>query len=207
MARLLILYFAFIPLLLGAKDFGTQGTLFTVQEESLLELIKRKLLSLDGVSIDTTRALTAIRNPKGISLPTANSYRSFTYDPSIVVGQDIKDREGQIIVAKGTRHNPLASHPLSSTLLLFDGRDEEQLNWAKSEQGLWILTQGSPLEIEEQTGIPTYFDQNGVLSQKLGIQAIPAKVTQEKHLLKIEEIPLPRLLTYQKQPLGSNECI
>jgi len=38
--------------------------------------------------------------------------------------------------------------------------------------------------------INLYFDQEGVLTHKLGIKQVPALVTQVGHFLKIEEIKL-----------------
>jgi conjugal transfer pilus assembly protein TraW len=35
-----------------------------------------------------------------------------------------------------------------------------------------------------------YFDQGGMLTKKLGIQHVPASVTQEDLHLRIEEVPL-----------------
>jgi conjugal transfer pilus assembly protein TraW len=64
------------------------------------------------------------------------------------------------------------------------------VDWAVVQQplALIILTNGSPFELMENIDRPVYFDQEGVLTKKLGILQVPAKVTmQEKHLL-IEEV-------------------
>jgi conjugal transfer pilus assembly protein TraW len=190
----LLLYLSLLSTTLFAKDLGVNGHLFAIEEEDLLVYLQNKFSSTplpESAIIEFREQSTkSLRQPKGLGLPKAAASRSFTYDPKIMVHEDIKDASGKVIVAKGTTYNPLSNHSLTSPLLFFDGRDESQLEWAKSEIGLWILTDGAPLEIEEKESNPTYFDQNGFLTQKLGIQAIPAKVTQEGDHLKIEEIIL-----------------
>ena len=81
---------------------------------------------------------------------------------------------------------------LSHNLLFFDGDDEDQKNFAKKklQQGplKLILTKGAPLALLEELKIPVYFDQQGVLTKKLGIKHVPTLVSQEELRLRIEEI-------------------
>ena len=208
MAYLLRLLLLLFPLSVFPKDFGIRGTLFVIQEECLLTVLEKKLLSLTNVEFATEKALESIKVPKGLSLPLASSNRSFTFDPSIVVQESIKDGKGNVIVPKGTRYNPLITHALNTPLLFFNGGDPIQLKWAKSElNSIWILTDGSPIEMEKTEGIPIYFDQGGQLTKKLGIKAIPAKVSQENDHLKVEEILLrdQTNLTYLIQPLNVSD--
>ena len=209
MAYFLRLLLFLLPLSASAKDFGTRGTLFNIQEECLLTVLEKKLLSLSNVEFATEKALESIKVPKGLSLPLASANRSFTFDPSIVVQESIKDGKGNVIVPKGTRYNPLITHSLNTPLLFFNGGDPIQLKWAKSElNSLWILTDGSPIEMEKIEGIPIYFDQGGQLIKKLGIKAIPAKVSQENDHLKVEEIHMEEdlYLTCQTQPHEPSGC-
>lgn len=210
MAYFLRLLLFLLPLSASAKDFGTRGTLFNIQEECLLTVLEKKLLSLSNVEFATEKALESIKVPKGLSLPLASANRSFTFDPSIVVQESIKDGKGNVIVPKGTRYNPLITHSLNTPLLFFNGGDPSQLKWAKSElNSIWILTDGSPIEMEKIEEIPIYFDQGGQLIKKLGIKAIPAKVSQEKDHLKVEEIHLAedQCLTCQTQPYDPTGCL
>ena len=51
-----------------------------------------------------------------------------------------------------------------------------------------ILTSGKSLEIQRQYKVWIYFDQQEVLTKKLGIKAVPAIVEQDKLRLKITEV-------------------
>ena len=98
--------------------------------------------------------------------------RSFYYDPSIVVPYAITDAEGKVIVAPGTRVNPLDTVSLSKKLLFIDARDAEQLRRAQAilhqHQGQvkLILTGGSYLDLMRRWKRPVYYDQQGQLVEK-----------------------------------------
>jgi conjugal transfer pilus assembly protein TraW len=184
--------------LLQAEDYGVRGHLFSIQEQDLLEFLKYKLSAL---SVKETQLLeekiqqqylNMAKEPKGMEIGESKVHRIYYFDPSITASKDIYDHQGSVIVTKGSRFNPLSIGSLPQDLLFIDGSNESHVKWAK-EQGAstrWILTNGRPLELEEQEERPIYFDQFGFLIAKLEIKNIPAKVTQENNQLKIEEIPL-----------------
>jgi len=184
------------------RDFGVVGTTFEIIEEDLLEVIENKLKKLneDGslqnhqekIALETQEKIKRPKPVAGINHTTKP--RSFTYDPSITVPYDLKDHQGKVFHAKGTKVNPLDYKSLSKPLLFIDGDDQSQVDWAIGQEphALIILTNGSPFELMEKLDRPIYFDQEGVLTKKLGILQVPAKVTmQEKHLL-IEELKLQK---------------
>jgi conjugal transfer pilus assembly protein TraW len=181
---------------LQAKDCGVCGHLFPIAEESFLMHLKNKLETLSEDELNRVlekireRQLHLITNPQPLNLPRALHYRSFSYDSSVIAKMDIKDRTGNIVIAKGTHYNPLDSHTLPSPLLFFDATDPDQLDWAKANSGEWILTKGNPLELEKLEGRPVYFDQFGMLSSKLGIRALPARLFQVDKALFVEEIKI-----------------
>lgn len=177
---------------LVAKDFGTYGKTYPIDEEDIIEVLKNRLSTADFESKQELWKKTLVEiveTPRGRVLPRAAKERKLLFDPTIVVQNDVKDLEGKTFALKGTKVNPLDKHKLEEPLLFFDGNDEKQINWAKNNKGMWILIQGNPLEIEKNEHRPVYFDQKGYLSKKLGICALPALVTQEGKLLSIVEAP------------------
>ena len=48
----------------------------------------------------------------------------------------------------------------------------------------------NPFKLEEQKNRPVYFDQNGFLIDKFKLEHIPARLSQDGLLLKIEEVSL-----------------
>ncbi|NBT86446.1 MAG: type-F conjugative transfer system protein TraW [Alphaproteobacteria bacterium] len=182
------------------KDYGVVGTTFVILEEDLLEVIESKLKKIEeegGLQKHQNKIAVEIqekiKRPKPVEgVEHATQARSFTYDPSITVLYDLKDHQGKVFHAKGTKVNPLDYKSLTKPLLFIDGDDGPQVEWAIGLQpvSLIILTNGSPFELMKKLDSPVYFDQEGVLVKKLGIQQVPAKVTQQEKYLLIEEISL-----------------
>lgn len=199
---LFVFTIAFIPMTQAEllKDYGVVGATFEIIEEDLLEVIGQNLRKLneDG-SLQKHQQKIALEVQEKIKRPKAvegiqhtKEPRSFTYDPSITVPYDLKDHQGKIFHAKGTKVNPLDSQSLSKPLVFIDGDDGSQVEWAMTQQptSQIILTKGSPFELMEKIDRPVYFDQEGTLAKKLGIQQVPARVTQQDKYLLIEEINL-----------------
>lgn len=185
-----------------AKDFGVQGKISSIEEEDPIVLIQNKLKGMEergelkrhNIELQKkTRA--SVERPKPVEgITKAQKTRIYYFDPSYVVPEDLKDHTGKIFVAKGTKINPLETVSLSHTLFFFDGDDAEQKELAITKLKLGsiklILVKGAPLALSEELNVPVYFDQAGILTKKLGITHVPALVTQESLLLRIEEAEL-----------------
>lgn len=180
---------------LEAKDYGVHGVLYPITERNLIEVFKEKIDQLSDSEKQEIHQRIAQKNqnkllrPNPVCLPITTERAVHLVDPSVTVNEDIKDVKGRVVVSKGTTHNPLSIQPLNQPLLFFDGDDLEQVLWAKSQPGMWILVRGSPLDLEEKESRPIFFDQGGVLCQKFQIKSIPARVSQEDLFLKVEMIP------------------
>ena len=179
-----------------AKDFGIQGELFAIKEENLLVALQKQLSS--KFSAAAFRQLLKeteerAKHPKSpLVPPDAQQNRIYYYDPTFTAAETIKDSKGTVIVSKGTQVNPLKTLRLTSGLLFLNGDNPSHLKWARQQEGLfkWVFVQGNPYEMELKEQRPAYFDQHGFSISKFKIQHIPARVTQEGTLLKIEEIAL-----------------
>ena len=91
-------------------------------------------------------------------------------------------------MAKGTQVNPLKEVSWGDPWLFIDGTDDEQLAVAGADHvSKIILVKGIPQEITKKLNRAIYFDQQGILSRKLGIQQVPCRVVQEGLYLKIHE--------------------
>ncbi|MBY0501645.1 MAG: type-F conjugative transfer system protein TraW [Alphaproteobacteria bacterium] len=195
----------------SARDLGTHGVIFPIEEEDPIQLIQQKLkvLKENGEMerhnrILQKKTIAAVKRPKPVEgITRATESRIFYYDPSYIVKEDMTDHQGRVFIKKGTKINPLETVSLSQNLLFFDGDDREQVSWAQNflsakksegkhqkEAVKLILIKGAPLSLSEEFKIPVYFDQGGLLIKKLGIQYVPAFVTQEDLRLRIEEVPL-----------------
>ena len=199
-----LLLFAPLAMLARAEDLGTIGPTYAIEEPHLLAAIEQQLRAKQAsgelARLETAakhRIVDAIENPVPLSgIARAERPRSFYFDPSIVVSENITDAKGNILVPAGTRQNPLAVVSLTKQLIFFDGRDERQVTWAREAIARFegkvkpILVAGSYLVLMQRWQLPVYFDQQGALTRKLGITHVPALVSQEGLRLRIDELPL-----------------
>ena len=106
--------------------------------------------------------------------------------------------KGELMFAAGTQANPLDVVSLSRHLLFFDARDNRQVRQARELMARYqgkvkpILTAGSYLNLMKSWHIPVYYDQQGLLTRRLGIAQVPALVSQEGKRLRIDEMEVPR---------------
>ncbi len=185
-----------------ALDLGRVGPVWPVAEPDLLALIQTRLeekqASGELARIQTefaARSRRAIESPAPVAgLARTNTPRSFLFDPTVTALEAVRDHEGKVLVAAGTRVNPLDYVSLSQPLIFFDARDREQTRLAlalrQRHQGraYLILTGGSFIDFMKRHDLRVYYDQQGLLVQRLGIRQVPARVTQEGRMLRIDEL-------------------
>ena len=185
-----------------AQDLGVIGPVYPIAEPSLLEVILAKLREADASGAlarlqreTQANVARALEEPAPVARITKTTRaRSFYYDPSIVVPYAITDADGSVIVAPGTKLNPLDTVSLSKSLLFIDARDAAQVDRARKlldERGAKvkvILTGGSYLDLMRRWKRPVFFDQQGSLTERLGIRHVPAIVSQEGKRLRIDEV-------------------
>lgn len=198
---LALLIFQFLSFSIHAKDLGVYGQTFPIHEENLLIVIQQKLQTLEQTGEISQhqqtlarKARTKFQNPMAVEgIRTTTFARTWTYDPSLKVQQDIKDHQGKVIVPQGTILNPLENISWGAPLLFLDSDDSQQIVWAGSQdsESKWVLIKGRPLDLEEKIKRPIYFDQAGLLTRKFGIQQVPCRITQQGKVLRVEEIKLP----------------
>lgn len=185
-----------------ADDLGVIGPVYEIAEPSLLEVIRTRLQAFDASGglarlqhESQTRITREIADPaplKGVAKTTRA--RTFHFDPTIEVPYPITDADGRVLVAPGTRVNPLDTVSLSRPLLFFDARDKDQIDHAVRLLDTYrgalklILTGGSYLALMRRLKQPVFFDQQGTLTTKLGIRHVPALVTQDGRRLRIDEL-------------------
>ena len=199
----------------SALDYGVAGALFPIVESDLLATIHARLTTLEQTGATRRlnaelqrRSIARVNRPAPVEgLARAEAPRSWLFDPTIELADDIADDKGRLIMARGTRVNPLDSVALRQALVFFDGDDPAQLAWALQRAAnkpagdrpaKLILVKGPPLELMRARQRRFYFDQGGTLIRHFAIRALPALVEQDGRQLKISEIALP--LVRKPQP-------
>lgn len=185
-----------------ARDYGQHGALFPVVEADLLSVIQKRLTAMQASGeIDRANRQLADRTAAQVRRPVpvpgighAAEERRWTFDPTITVNTDLRDARGRVVVAAGTRVNPLDTVPLRQRLVFLDGDDEGQVAWAMGATTVLnsklILVSGSPFALMKAEQRRFYFDQKGTLTGHFGIRAVPAVVEQQGRTLAVRELVL-----------------
>jgi conjugal transfer pilus assembly protein TraW len=186
----------------SAKDLGIIGQTYAIAEEDFLQFIEARYRSMQASGewekVQTTwqqrMAASADRPAPLLNITTTTHARTFTLDPSVQIAKDILDAYGRIIVAAGTRVNPLQYRGLHKKLLFIDADDVRQIAWAKQQdkksQTKWILVKGAIGDTIKQAQHPVYFDQGRRLVEHFHIEHVPAVVSQAGLRLKITEVSI-----------------
>lgn len=144
------------------------------------------------------RVIEHTLRPKPVEgLMLAQENTTHYIDPSLTVSEDLKDHNGQVFARKGQVINPLDSVPFNDTLYFIDGDNPEQVAWMKRQkpatlQYRIILVNGDVRETTQALDARIYFDQDGVLSRKFALTAIPARVTlaEDRRRLRVDTFAL-----------------
>src|SRR5574337_585318 len=193
--------------IMSAAFAGEQiGPTHGIAEPDLLEEIHKKLqekersgelarLQREAIERSEQSAMT----PKPVDgVVRTVMPRTFYWDPTVRVPQDIRDTSGNVIAQAGQTINPLDYVTLAQHLLFFDGRDEEQVVKAADLFRHYdgrvkpIMTGGNVRDLMQRWKAQVYFDQGGTLVAKLGIKQVPALVSQDGKRLRIDEIAVKR---------------
>jgi conjugal transfer pilus assembly protein TraW len=199
------------PLVLGlmlgaagvrAMDLGVIGPTYEISEPHLLQMIEQRLREkersgeLGRLEAEARkRGIATVKNPPPVTgLRATDAVRTFYFDPSFSLDRNILGPQGELLFAAGTRKNPLEVVSLSRHLLFFDARDPRQVGRARQLIALYqgrvkpILVGGSYLDLMQSWHVPVYYDQQGLLTRRLGITQVPALVSQEGLRLRIDEL-------------------
>jgi conjugal transfer pilus assembly protein TraW len=199
---LIVLAGLFFAIPASARDYGQQGTVWSIAEPDLLQQIHARLMQLERTGEtarlnEELRRRTVARVNRPMPVPgliQASVNRAWVFDPTITVERDIADDKGRVIIAAGTRVNPLDTVPLRAPLVFLDGDEPDQVAWALARFGRtsakFILVKGAPLELMKARQRRFYFDQGGTLVKRFDIRAVPASVEQQGRVLRITEEPV-----------------
>lgn len=187
---------------LSVMDHGTHGALFSIDEEDMIDVLKRRLLQLkESGKLEefqhefNAKARKAVLEPRPVAhiTPTVHE-RVFYVDPTLIIEGDIVLPEGvagagHILAREGDRINPLKTLTLSKGLLFIDGDDvaQQQMAMRLKDRFEIVLVKGKPLALEEHLQISVFFDQGGILTKRFGIHHVPCKMEVDGKRLRFTE--------------------
>jgi len=176
---------------------------YPILEPNMIQEMRRHLerMQADGslkklLDEGNRRAADSARNPTPVDGVTpAFRARTFYFDPTMVVTQDIVAPTGEVIARKGQQVNPLDQVAWPYTWLFVDWRDANQALEVRAqlserrEAVRVILVGGNFAAASRALQREVYFDQHGLLTRKFGITHTPATVRQDGRRLRIDEFP------------------
>mgnify|MGYP001792038942 CR=1 FL=1 len=185
-----------------AKDLGIRGEVFPVAEPDLFSEIQSKFDRLEAAGeVDRLnerfrdRAIAAAERPPHVEgISNTVTPRSYLFDPTITVRDEIRTPDGTVLARAGDQFNPLDFTSMRQRLVFFDGDVPAQVEWARlefdqSEEVVQPILIGGPvLELSRDWKRQVFFDQGGKLSSMFGIAHVPARVTREGNRLLVEEV-------------------
>ncbi|WP_337847848.1 type-F conjugative transfer system protein TraW [Sphingomonas sp.] len=187
-----------------ARDYGQAAQAFPVIEPDLLSTIEARLRSAEASGelartneMFARRVEAKVRRPDPVEgITPARLARSWDFDPSVTIERDVRDQKGNLIAAAGHKINPLDFVTIHQDLVFIDGDDAEQLSWATAHytdlKAKIIFVNGSPIEQMTARKRRFYFDQEGRLTGKFGIEHTPAVVSQNGKVMRVSEVVLKK---------------
>ena len=175
---------------LAMMDLGVYGMVFPIKERNILEVLQEKLASPMGQNLlrEFETNLKKVGEGKHYvptpvaSLTLTPQHRSYLFDPSVSLAQDLVDHN-QI--------NPLEHMTLSKEYLFIDGDRPTQISWAKRLQShkkvMIILVKGDPMRLMVEQDIKVFFDQEGAMTKRFQLTHVPCSLAQDGKSLRITE--------------------
>ena len=188
----------FAAQLVNAESLGTYGRTYPIKERDAISAMKdavRKKLAnggkeamLRGAQERYMASLNNVATPAGIRPARSNAVR--LVDLTETVKETITNGNGGIVVAAGTKINPLVISPLTKNLFFIDARDQRQLLLVKKlaePEDKIILLGGSVFKAGEFLKRRVYLDVPG-FHTRMKIKNLPSIVSQEGDKLKVQEV-------------------
>lgn len=186
---------------LSAKSLGVHGKTYSIVEHDLVQVIQAKLGEMQRTGkLDelqkklSANAQAAIERPTPVpGITKTINERKYLFDPSITISENLHDHNGNLIHQKGTMFNPFEKVSLRAPILIIDGDDITQVQWALDQEKqfgkvVFVLVKGPILELRKESKREIFFDQQGVICKRFMITQVPARIQQQGMQLLIEEV-------------------
>jgi conjugal transfer pilus assembly protein TraW len=185
-----------------ALDHVQVGQAWPIAEPDLLEVIRARLEKAKATGkFDALNARFAervkatVQRPRPVAgISSAAEDRTWEYDPTVSIDSDIHDHNGKLIAVAGQRINPLDTIRLAQKLVFINGESPAEVAWAMGQgddlKAKVVMVRGSPFDLMKQNQRRFYFDQEGSLTAKFGIEHTPASVEQSGKTLLVREVAL-----------------
>lgn len=186
----------------SAERIGTTfGQTWPIAEPDMVEqihdLIRKMQASGEMSSVEQRfkeETLAAFSDPPpvaGISHVTED--KTWHFDPSVSFAEDVIDEDGRVVAQAGVVYNPFRFVALTKSLVFIDARNAAHVAVAErylrmNPLNRVVLVGGSWRELQERWRVKVYYDQHGKLTEHFGITRVPAILSQDGMLVRIDEV-------------------
>jgi len=114
-------------------SLGNFGPTSEVEERSILEVFKERLAKIDWEQKKRDAKEQFWVKKQFNTLPRAQEDTTFYIDPTVRAQSDIKTPDDRVLARKGEVVNPLKGRSIGVTMLIFDARDNKQVEWVSGQ--------------------------------------------------------------------------
>ena len=187
-------------------DLGRLGPVYEIGETDIVEEMQRRASKIDWDKKKKKAYARVWKNLPFEELPKAAEDRKRLIDPTIILKQDIKGSDGTVIVARGTKVNPLNARPFTRLMVFFNGEDQKEIEFVKSHLKAWQQRLGKKstqtylilTELDREKGWKAYDEITEKMDARIyllqhdmksvfQLEASPCIAYQEGNYMAIEE--------------------
>jgi conjugal transfer pilus assembly protein TraW len=184
-------------------DLGKRGEVFPVVEEDMLVKLQAAAKQFDYKKWADKAGQDYWQHAPLVELPAATQARQRTIDPTIEVKEDIVTPDEKFIAHKGERFNPLHDIGFHQTVVVFDGTDKAQVEFAKkfiaahSQDKVTLITTAVDREhgwdgyqaMQDQLGRAVYL-LNELFQNTFHIEHVPSLISAKDERFVVTEVPV-----------------
>lgn len=171
------------------KDLGTIGETYQIVEDDIVAELREQAnrLALPG------ELQTRSYQPANLqALPRATENRNFLVDMTYTLDHDLKDKNGKVIYPRGYTFDPLDRIRLSTSLVVIDGTDSDQVAWfkespyMKNRQAKLLISGGYDSDLRRELKRPVFYLTEDI-GTRLKLTAVPCVAVQRGDGMQVSE--------------------
>lgn len=182
------------------------GRTYPIKEQNMLAYIEQKIKNYDFDKDIKTTTGNVMQDKFEADLIVSRENRSYYVDPTTVIKKAIMHRD-QVIVAPGTKINPLEYMPLTRDYVFIDATDKAQVEiakkWKIKNKQMTLITTKMPKAESTLKIIIDNFDKiyevDPLLKRRFGITHIPSKVSQKGMVLEVTVAKVDQTEKYEDE--------
>ncbi|MDI3467642.1 MAG: hypothetical protein OJF50_006463 [Nitrospira sp.] len=189
-----------MPTLTGIRTIPTDLKKYPILERDMREVLRDLVRNADMDKFRRaleTKVKKRLKDGPALSLPVAPEFRRFSVDLTQRIDHDIPNHDGSAVVVKaGTVVNPLSYVTYRHRLVVIDGRDARQVEFARRQIGKYgayevkvLLTEGDFAVVSTSLQDRVYWLQPDMVT-RFQLAHVPSVITQNGPLMQVEEFRL-----------------